>query len=503
MRNSSRRRFLQAAGLSGAMLPLLSRVGGAQVVSAPKRLVIMCWSNGVRRNDYWPELGPTGGETDWTLPVIGSAPAGHSKVALPILEPLVKEFRNDMLLVGGMDLNAFFDARRPNYEETPRAGNAHDDMSALLTGAHMAQYKFGFASAGGESIEQFIGKQLATQEGLAFNSLVVGAKAGSGWQGTISYAGYDDPGITPENDPEALFRTLFEGRNLPKGEFDKLSATRKSILDLLGKDLQRFGSRLGTEDKRKIDAHLAAIRELERQINTQSAVECAAPSAPNSDLGANDEYPARVKTQLDLIATALKCDLTRCVTFNFENTGGNDLVFSWLGQEFTGAGDEYPTRQHHDIAHNFFRSELGAYRHSRVNQWFMEQVAYLARLLKSTPEGEGTMLDNTAIVVLNSMGQNHSAYGVPCVIVGSCGGALRTGGRVVRFGEWATQADRAFYWGQGELGWLNGEQVDFYPGHVTGVPHNGLLVALANAMGTPVPTFGEAEYGGTLSSLLV
>ena len=505
MKTTSRRAFLRAAGVSPAFLPLLD-AGEAKAASHPKRLVIFHWSNGVRRNDWWPELGPSKGETDWKLPVPGTGPAGHSRASVPILEPLVKEFRKDMIIVGGFDIQALYEARRPGYGETPSRGAGHNTMVCLLTGAYPTQYRTGFATSGGPSIDQYVGRALAMRHNLPFAALAIGARANSGFQGTVSWGGVDHPGVTPENDPRNLFKTLFAGRNLPAGTIDRLALRRKSVLDYLSPELTRFGARFGGEDRKKIDAHAQTIRDLERQLQggTASAA-CSSPAAPMTDFGPNDMMPALCKVQAELLAAAFRCDLTRVATFNFENTGGNNIAFSWLGPEFVGKGDEYPTRQHHDIAHNFFRSELGAMRHSRVNQWFVEQVAYFCRLLAQTPEGAGTMLDNTAVVVLNSMGQNHAAMGIPCVIIGGCGGALKTGGRLVRLGGFKTADTRyPFYWGPGELGTTPDGKLFDIGGNafaVAGYPINRLLVSLANAMDVPTETFGEPQYGGDISEL--
>jgi hypothetical protein len=458
----------------------------------------------VRRNDFWPELGPTKGETDRKPPVPGTGPAGHSRAAVPILEPLVKEFRDDLIITGGFDVQALYEARSPSYGETPSRGAGHNTMVCMLTGAYPKQYRTGFATSGGPSVDQFVGRELQARHGLPFAALTIGVRASSGFQGTVSWGGVDHPGVTPENDPVKLWRTLFAGRNLPGASIDKIALRRKSVLDYLAPELTRFGARFGGDDKRKIDAHLQSVRDLERQLQGGGTA-CTSPAQPMMDFSPNDMMPAACKAQAELLHAAFKCDLTRAATFNFENTGGNNIAFSWLGPEFTGKGDEYPTRQHHDIAHNFFRSELGAMRHSRVNQWFFEQVAYLCRLLKQTPEGAGTMLDNTAVVVLNSMGQNHAAAGLPCAIVGSCGGYFKTGGRLVRAGGFRNPDPRhPFYCGPGELGTTPEGKLFDIGGNafaVPGVPINRLLVSLANAMDVPVETFGERQYGGELTEL--
>ncbi len=501
----TRRDLLKTTGLSGAFLPLLSsgQARGAGVF--PKRMVIIAWSNGVRRNDFWPELGPTRSATDWILPVPGTAPPRVPKAVLPILEPLVKDFRNDMLILGGLDLLSMFQVtKKTTWVNTPSPGAGHDSQIPLTTGdTYGTYYGQGHGTALGPSIDQFIGKAIAQKVAVPFPTLVLGGQGtNGGYQGSISFAGKESEGITPETDPAKLFNTLFAGRNLGADVIARNLARRKSQLDFVSRELERFGQNMGTDDRRKLQAHLDSIRGLERGLSSGS-VSCTTPATPVGDFRASGRYPEQLRAQLDLLAVALKCDLTRVSTVLFENTGGNNIVFSWLGQEFTGTGDEYPTRQHHDIAHNFFRNgDLGARRHSRVNQWFFEQVAYFAGLLKNTPEGDGTMLDNTAIVVLNTMGQNHAAVGIPCVIIGGCGGAIKTGGRLLRFGEWATQTKHPYYWGSGELGMLDGVQVEGGSWTVKGVAHNQLLTTLAHAMDAPVDTFGSPNYSGTLPGVL-
>lgn len=112
---------------------------------------------------------------------------------------------------------------------------------------------------------------------------------------------------------------------------------------------------------------------------------------------------------------------------------------------------------------------------------FYEKITDFIRDLATTREGDGTMLDNTAVVITNVMGGNHYCTGLPTVIVGGCGGYFRTGGRYLKYGDW--QRQRVFHW------------------DIKGVPHNGLLVALGNAMDVPMEYFGDPKYGGELPGL--
>jgi hypothetical protein len=109
------------------------------------------------------------------------------------------------------------------------------------------------------------------------------------------------------------------------------------------------------------------------------------------------------------------------------------------------------------------------------------QMAALLDAMKAIPEGAGTMLDSSVVWWANNMadGDLHTVRGMPWVLAGSCGGYFRTG-RYLRFGDW------------GQASPTSGKNM---------VPHNGILVGLANAMGVPTETFGDSQYGGELPGL--
>ncbi|MDX2023055.1 MAG: DUF1552 domain-containing protein [Deltaproteobacteria bacterium] len=493
----SRRRFLSAAGLSGAFLPLLgtARADGA----APKRLVTITWTGGIRKGNFWPVLGPTGGETDWRLCMPGEGPS-FAPFTMPVLEPVVKDFRKDMIILAAMDSSAFIEGTPKNGTEKPGGAGGHDHLPCLLTGTPMAEYRDFFETAGGPSIDQVVGRAVAERANLPFHALVLGGRTGTGYQATVCYAGKGDGGITPETNPARLFKTLFQGRNLGGEMFDKNFAAQASVLDYLSKDLSRFVNQFGAPEKQKAQSHFDAIRDLERQFSAPSAVSCALPAQPAAEFKGDAAYPALLKAQFDLLTVALKCDLTRVATFNLTGSGGDDIHFPWLGQEFTeptndGPGS-YKTRHLHEISHSEFHGGAYARRHALVARWFWEQVAYFLGRLRDTPEGNGTMLDNTVVAVVNHMGLNHAVRGIPVVLFGSCGGYFKTGGRLIRYGDHKLTR-YTYFWGEGDQSDANlGPRFNN-----SGVSMNRLLASLGNAMDVPMATFGDPRFGGELTEL--
>ncbi len=137
---------------------------------------------------------------------------------------------------------------------------------------------------------------------------------------------------------------------------------------------------------------------------------CARPEAPGGDLPAS---PERVQIMLRLVATALRCDLTRFASFALNN-GIDSSPLPWLG--LSGG--------HHDLSHADDHDTI-----VRIVRYEMEQVAYLLALLKAAPEGDGTALDNSLIFVSSEVsdGATHSLDDMPVLVAGRAAGCVRPG----------------------------------------------------------------------------
>jgi hypothetical protein len=263
----------------------------------------------------------------------------------------------------------------------------------------------------------------------------------------------------PETDPTRLFTRLFAGAAVPVDQLAGIRKRKQSILDFLNKDLAAFGTRLGTDDRLKIQAHIDSIRQLELQLAQMGAppgtgATCAKPAAP----AAGTDAPALMKAMFDLAAVALKCDMSRVVTFDLYDDGGGD----GNNFPFIGVSSDY-----HKVAH------AGAGQAAdkiKIDGWIFSQVANLVTQLDATMEGTGTALDHTVIMTGNDMedGASHYVGKIPFLLIGSCGGYFKTG-RVVRYSK---------------------------------IPHNRLLATLCNAMDVPVTSYGAPGYEGTLPELL-
>ena len=174
--------------------------------------------------------------------------------------------------------------------------------------------------------------------------------------------------------------------------------------------------------------------------------------------------------------------MTRVASLLWPDSVGNFSVFYWLGNEFTvkgtdfaNAGENQGLRNHHEIAH---KDSDPAYQPlaNRVQQWYLEQFAYLIQKLKDTKDADGTpMFDSSVLLYANLQrnGGGHETTNLPWILAGSCGGYFKTG--------------RFLPWPSGTKG--------------KGIPQNGILTAICNAMGVPRDWYGSADYGSELSLL--
>lgn len=459
-----RRQLLRGAFASAAVLPLLQAMPvRGQTQTYPRRLLIFYTPNGTIRSEWC-----AGGQQTFEL--------GR------ILKPL-EPFRDKLLVVGG--LNMPLAAQGFGSEHTRGIG-------ALLTGRPILEGTFDSAGqpnagwASGISIDQHIAKELMPP--TAFRSLELGVQVvDAEVRGRISYAGANQP-LPPIESPYAAFERVFGGLTANNPATDNALArrhrNRQTVLDLVKEELELVQARVGLEDRLKLESHLESIQDIERRLVPTESVpadsdagldagavpgaaraRCEAPVLDEEiDIAADGQLPAVGRLQMDILASAFACDLTRIATLQWTHAETNH-TFPFLG--ISGA--------HHKISHAGDQEIEEQERLVKINTWYGEQFAYLLEKLASYPEGDGSLLDNTLVLWCNEVaqGNNHSHSDLPFVIAGSCGGQLATG----RF-------------------------VDYTASGAEGRPHNDLLVSLANAMGVDDTTFGDPDHcTGPLTAL--
>jgi hypothetical protein len=426
--SNSRREFLRHLGLNAAALPFLLNLPGLGFASQQQRkqrLVVMFSPNGIVPATFWPDE-----EGELKL-----------KESLSPLEP----FRDRTLTLHGV-----CDKIRGDGDNHMRG------MGCLLTGVELfpgniqggSHTPAGWAS--GLSIDQEIKHHLQASDATRtrFGSLefgVVVPERADTWTRMV-YAGPNKP-ISPIDDPYQMFNKLY-GRS-------KDQQSLRSVLDEVQEDLAKVKDVLGAEDRRLLEEHATLVRELEQELKQATAD--AGHAVPQLELGVkdeNDNMPRISKMQIELLVASFAADFSRIATLQFTNSVGQAKM-RWIGVD----------EGHHELSHHEDSKAESQEKLTKINKWYCEQLAYLAKRLAETPEpgGEGSMLDNTTIIWTNELGKgnSHTLDNIPFVLVG------------------------------GGLGFKMGRALN-----LKNVAHNRLLLSLAHAFGHPLKKFGNPDYCG-------
>jgi hypothetical protein len=228
--------------------------------------------------------------------------------------------------------------------------------------------------------------------------------------------------LPPILNPRVLFERLFgAGQPMTPEELARQAKYRRSILDFVTDDTHKLETGLGPTDRRKLDEYLSAIREVERQIQRAESDNRQIDPQMDKPYGTPADFAEHFKLLSNMIAIAFQADLTRIVTF---------LV--------THEGTSRPYRElgipdgHHPLTHHRRLPDLME-KVRRINEYHMQQFAGFVEKMKSTKEGDRSLLDNSMIVYGAGLsdGNAHLHEDLPTIIMGRGGNYFKTGRRVV------------------------------------------------------------------------
>lgn len=295
-----------------------------------------------------------------------------------------------------------------------------------LTAARVSDTPSGNESlAMGESIDNRIAREL-NQPGVEPLTLYAGKKSGY-INEVMSYRGAKDI-RSAEHNPITAYNKLFGLADLDPEVLKKLAAERKSVNDLVRSQMQSLLSRsdLGSADKKRLDLHFSAIRDLEISLSCKlAAEEVAAMEAMSPDAQLNDNIETVARMQMDLIALAMACGTTRAATLQIGD--GNDSTQYTI--------DGVKQKSFHRISHRIDSDGdmgdpiIGAVDlHHKIDRIHARLFRYLCDKLAAYDLGSGSLLDFGVAVWLNDLSNKYHSYNdVPYVLVGSAGGYLKTG----------------------------------------------------------------------------
>src|SRR3954453_21253087 len=391
-----RRTFLRGVGVTMA-LPWMESftVWGDEAPAAPPasqapvRLAVLFSGNGFHSREWWAK-----GE-------------GKAIQLGKVLEPLT-DFRDKTLFVRGL------------YNEEAQKGNIHSSQTGnLLSGAPLAS---GGEIRSGTSVDQLLAQRYGSSTKVS--SLVLGCEKSNPavhknysmlYSSHISWSSPTTP--TPlEIFPALAFDRLFKD-DVQKGD--------KSVLDAVLNDATDLRRQISQYDQRKLDEYLDSVRDVEQRIENAGKKgelqgwrpTLSKPNIPRPPDGIPQDIAEHMRLMADILVLGFQTDTTRITTLKLNNDHSS-LRFPNLGVDYM---------IHHLLSHTDTADWL------KVNRFFLEQVAYIARKLDGIQEGPRTLLDNTMMLYCSSMlNGNHDNSQLPVLVLGGAGGRLQ-GGRILDY----------------------------------------------------------------------
>ncbi|MCA9600609.1 MAG: DUF1552 domain-containing protein [Myxococcales bacterium] len=422
----TRRSFLRGVGAAGLALPFLRERAAAAPGDYPVRLIVCSVLNGLvpaDRSDRWECVGDEKGLT-----------------LSPMLQALAP-VRDKVVAFKGIDNKA------PN----PRRDNGHDPcLETLLRGYN--QVSQGAPSS--PSVDQFIASKL--------NAKPLG-QLGVSVRGNVKSPFYSVQGgrLPVEASPHNVFARVF-GDFVPDPGAEAQAALRRrnkrSVLDYLRTQTSALKGELCGHEKEMLDAHLGTIEKAQSVLDDVpvQAGACNPTSDPgNIDLGNQSMTPKIADAQVATIAAAVACQRTPVVSFS--------MLGDYQMEKYPFVSGVDPSKDYHDYAHS---GAVDIYQ--RLAEWWIGRFANLVQTLDSIPEGDGTVLDHSLVVLISDMrvGGAHDINDIPLLTVGGAGGQIKTN-RVLKYSSESM---------------------------------NNFLVSLCHVMGVNVATFGNpAICSGPLS----
>lgn len=259
--------------------------------------------------------------------------------------------------------------------------------------------------------------------------------------------------------PDQAYDQLF-GSAMGSAQGRKRYALESGMLDFLSDDIRRLRKEVPSSEQDKLNHYLTAFEELqERRTKLAALGDIIRQGAPElTDKFASERGIDRLESHFALAASCLITGLSHGVTIRMDN----------LEHVYTGLG---LTEQNvHAIGHGTGSNGKTAQDcRDVIRAYHIELMAGLAAKLRSIPEGDGTMLDNTMIVYLSDAGESHhgALHEWPFLIVGGCGGRLAIPGHYIRMPGYGQV-------GHGTIG--------------------NLYTSILNAHGDPVAHFGDPDF---------
>ncbi len=497
-----RRFFLRSAGGAALGIPFLPSLMPRDAVAGgnggPRRFIAMQSQSGQMVADYWPTATPAGYQTrdamyggpraDGTTALHENIPGTNFKRApladfagqplSPVLSSELEPFFDKMMLVRGLDY---------------LAGTSHGSGQMLGNYANCA--------SGGEFSSRGLGWMPTIDQVLAYSDAFYpevpkarSIQLATGSPNSMSDTDYGMKGGAVETlsgylEPLYLWQDLFSDFVAP----EKMPTEHPNLklVDSVYEDFARLRSnaRMSADDRASLERHMAFLDDLERELEGGFAAGCSSPDEPPffdmgypwQEVSSVEDFQHVAELLVDIAVAAVRCDMTRIVTFNVKMAITNALgaLATSFHQSDDVAGDW------HDFAHDAVEDGNDHAHIVSLNRWIGETVfrRFLEGLDVEESLGE-TYLDNSLVYWGSELSMDHYVLGMPTVLAGGAAGQLQTGYYLDYTKLDGDYANPILPWGV----------------LIPGVPHNRLLVTILQAMGLSPADYeqgGRPGYGHT------
>jgi hypothetical protein len=406
----ARRTVLKGIGATIA-LPLLEAMvpaRGAAAASARKlRLVAMEMVHGCAGSTAF------GLKNNLWAPAATGRTFDLSATSLASLEP----YRDYLTIVSNTDVHNA-EAFTP-----PEIGGDHFRSAAVfLTQAHPHQTQ-GSDLQAGTSLDQLVAKKVGQETPIPSMQVCIENidQAGGCFYGyscaytdSISWASPSEP-LPMVRDPRAVFDQLFGVGATPQARAERRRKDR-SILDWVSESIGDLKGRLGAADRARLGDYLDDVREIERRIQKVEAFNASgeAREMPAAPIGVPDSYEEHVKLMFDLQAVAFASDITRVFAFKMSRDVSNRVFPE------TGVTTGFHIASHHNDKDDRILE------FAKINKYHASLLPYFLDKLKSTPDGDSNLLENSLLVYGSPMGNPnvHNHKRCPLLLMGHAGGQL-------------------------------------------------------------------------------
>ena len=330
------------------------------------------------------------------------------------MEPL----RDYVTIVTGTDL-----IPATSWSPSEEGADHFRSSSAYLTAAHPKMTE-GADIHCGTSIDQLYAQQFGQDTPLPSIQLCIESLDGSGacdygyacvYADTISWSSPTSP-LPMTLDPRMAFETLFGDGSTPQERLER-QQTNGSILDWISHSANRLQKGLGASDRARLTAYLDNVREIERRIQRIEKYNASNPARalPSAPIGVPDSYEEHVKLMFDLQVLAFMTNTTRVSAFKMSRDV-NQRVYPESGVK---------TAFHSCSHHGETPSKIEEF--SKINLYHATLVAYFLEKMRSTPDGDGNLLDHSLVLYGSPLGDSnaHNHKRLPIMLAGKASGQVK------------------------------------------------------------------------------